>query len=138
MKSTLLTIDWSLVRVGLVLLGMGIFTVIMETVVMVLFKFDRFGRSLVYSIMANIGSLLLGILLFLIFNKTEFGISQQSELIVLYCVTSVFEGWLIKLLNPRMGWGRIILTSFVMNLLSFILLYLIFTKFLASFFLFDS
>jgi hypothetical protein len=134
MKSTLLTIDWSLVRVGLVLLGMGIFTVIMETVVMVLFKFDRFGRSLVYSIMANIGSLLLGILLFLIFNKTEFGISQQSELIVLYCVTSVFEGWLIKLLNPRMGWGRIILTSFVMNLLSFILLYLIFTKFLASFF----
>ena len=134
MKSTLLTIDWSLVRVGLVLLGMGIFTVIMETVVMVLFKFDRFGRSLVYSIMANIGSLLLGILLFLIFNKTEFGISQQSELIVLYCVTSVFEGWLIKLLNPRMGWGRIILTSFVMNLLSFILLYLIFTKFLVSFF----
>jgi len=134
MKSTLLTIDWSLVRVGLVLLGMGIFTVIMETVVMVLFKFDRFRRSLVYSIMANIGSLLLGILLFLIFNKTEFGISQQSELIVLYCVTSVFEGWLIKLLNPRMGWGRIILTSFVMNLLSFILLYLIFTKFLASFF----
>jgi len=134
MKSTLLTIDWSLVRVGLVLLGMGIFTVIMETVVMVLFKFDRFGRSLVYSIMANIGSLLLGILLFLIFNKTEFGISQQSELIVLYCVTSVFEGWLIKLLNPRMRWGRIILTSFVMNLLSFILLYLIFTKFLVSFF----
>jgi len=134
MKSTLLTIDWSLVRVGLVLLGMGIFTVIMETVVMVLFKFDRFRRSLVYSIMANIGSLLLGILLFLIFNKTEFGISQQSELIVLYCVTSAFEGWLIKLLNPRMGWGRIILTSFVMNLLSFILLYLIFTKFLASFF----
>src|SRR6476620_4937169 len=134
MKSTLLTIDWSLVRVGLVLLGMGIFTVIMETVVMVLFKFDRFRRSLVYSIMANIGSLLLGILLFLVFNKTEFGVSQQSELIVLFCVTSLFEAWLIRLLNPRMGWGRIILTSFVMNLLSFISLYLIFTKFLASFF----
>ena len=76
MGSFLLAIDWSLVRVGLVILGMGIFTVVMETVVMVLFKFDRFGRSLVYSIMANIGSLLLGILLFLIFNKTEFGVSQ--------------------------------------------------------------
>src|SRR6476646_9151281 len=134
MRSFLLAIDWSLVRVGLIILATGIFTVVIETVIMVLFKFDRFGRSLVYSIMANIGSLLLGILLFLIFNKTEFGISQQSELIVLYCVTSVFEGWLIKLLNPRMGWGRIILTSFVMNLLSFILLYLIFTKFLVSFF----
>jgi len=134
MKNFLLVIDWSLVRVGLLILGMGIFTVAMETVVMVLFKFDRFRRSLVYSIMANIGSLLLGILLFLIFNKTEFGVSQQSELIVLYCVTSLFEAWLIKLLNPRMSWGRIILTSFVMNLLSFILLYLTITKLLASFF----
>ena len=130
----LLAIDWSLVKVGLVILGMGVFTVVMETVVMVLFKFDRFGRSLVYSIMANIGSLLLGILLFLIFNKTEFGVSQGSELIILFCITSLFEAWLIKLLNPGMGGGRIILTSFVMNLLSFISLYLVFTKFLASFF----
>jgi hypothetical protein len=134
MGSFLLAIDWSLVRVGLIILATGIFTVVIETVVMVLFKFDRFGRSLVYSIMANIGSLLLGILLFLIFNKTEFGISQRSELIILFCITSLFEAWLIKLLNPGMGWGRIILTSFAMNLLSFIALYLIFTKFLASFF----
>jgi len=134
MGSFLLAIDWSLVRVGLVILATGIFTVVIETVVMVLFKFDRFGRSLVYSIMANIGSLLLGILLFLIFNKTEFGISQRSELIILFCITSLFEAWLIKLLNPVAGWGRIIVTSLVMNLLSFILLYLTFTKFLASFF----
>ena len=134
MGSFLLAIDWSLVRVGLVILATGIFTVVIETVVMVLFKFDRFGKSLVYSIMANIGSLLLGILLFLIFNKTEFGISQRSELIILFCITSLFEAWLIKLLNPGIGWGRIILTSFVMNLLSFISLYLVFTKFLASFF----
>jgi len=104
MKSVLLAIDWSLVRVGLIILGMGIFTVVMETVVMVLFKFDRFGKSLVYSIMANIGSLLLGILLFLIFNKTEFGVSQRAELLVLFSVTSLFEAWLIRLLNPRMSW----------------------------------
>ena len=134
MRAFLLAIDWSLVRVGLVLLAMGVFTVVMETVVMVLFKFDRFRKSLVYSVMANIGSLLLGIFLFLVFNKTEFGVSQLAELAVLFCVTALFEGWLIKLLNPAMGWGRIILTSFVMNLLSFILLYLTFTKFLASFF----
>ena len=132
MRSFLLAIDWSLVRVGLVLLGMGIFTVVMETVVMVLFKFDRFGRTMVYSTMANIGSLLLGILMFLIFNKTEFGVSEGSELIILFCITSLFEAWLIKLLNPQIRLGRIILTSFVMNLVSFISLYLIFTKFLAS------
>jgi hypothetical protein len=84
--------------------------------------------------MANIGSLLLGTLLVLIFNKAEFSVSQIFELVILYCITSLFEGWLIKLLNPKMGWGRIILTSFIMNFLSFSLLYITFTKFLADFF----
>jgi len=134
MGSLFLAIDWHIVRVGLVLLAMGIFTVIMETIVMVLFKFDRFGKTVVDSIMANIGSLLLGILLFLVFNKTEFNISQIAELFILYVITSIFEAWLIKLLNPAMSWLRIIVTSFVMNLLSFVSLYIIFTKFLAEFF----
>ena len=134
MKSYLLSVDWSLIRVGLVLFGMGVFTVIIETIVMMLFKFDRFGKSLVDSIMANIGSLLLAVLLFLVFNKKEFAMSQVSELFILYCVTSIFEGWLIKLLNTRMSWGRILATSFVMNLLSFFALYIIFTKFLSGFF----
>jgi len=130
----LLKIDWHLVRVGLIILSMGVFTVIVETIVMLLFKFDSFGKSLIDSIMANIGSLLLGILLFLVLNKAEFGISQVSELIILYFITSIFEAWLIKLLNTKMTFGRIILTSLVMNILSFTTLYLIFTKFLAKFF----
>ena len=134
MRTFVLSIDWHLVRVGLILVGMGVFTVIVETIVMLLFKFDSFSKSIVDSIMANIGSLLLGILLFLVFNKTEFGISQMLELIVLYFITSVFEAWLIKLLRPYMPFGRIVITSFVMNLLSFTGLYLIFTQFLAKFF----
>jgi len=134
MNSYLLAIDWHLVRVGLILVVMGVFTVIVETIVMLLFKFDSFSKSLVDSIMANIGSLLLGILLFLVFNKAEFGISQVSELVSLYFITAIFEAWLIKLLNTKMSLGRIILTSLVMNILSFTILYLIFTKFLAKFF----
>jgi hypothetical protein len=134
MSSLFLSIDWHIVRVGLVLVGMGLFTVVMETLVMLIFRFDSFGKSLVDSIMANIGSLLLGIFLFLIFNKTEFDISQVTELVIFYCIVSVFEAWLIKLLNSNMGWLRIILTSFVMNFLSFICLYFIFTRFLTSFF----
>ena len=134
MKCLFLSIDWHIVRVGLVLLAMGVFTVVAETVVMVLFKFDRFGKTVLDSIMANIGSLLLGILLFLVFNKTEFNVSQITELFILYCITSIFEAWLIKLLNPSMGMAKILATSFVMNLLSFVCLYLIFTKFLSEFF----
>ena len=134
MNSYLLAIDWHLVRVGLILVIMGVFTVIVETIVMLLFKFDSFAKSLVDSIMANIGSLLLGILLFLVLNKAEFGIAQVSELVILYFITSIFEAWLIKLLNTKMSFGRIILTSLVMNILSFTILYLIFTRFLAKFF----
>lgn len=134
MKIVLLAVDWSLVRLGLVLVSMGVFTVVIETLVMILFKFDRFSKSLVDSVMANVGSLLLGILLFLVFNKTEFNLSQRSELFVFYCIISVFEAVLIKLLKPKMGWLKILLTSFVMNLLSFVSLYVIFTKFLADFF----
>ncbi|HEY1870536.1 MAG TPA: hypothetical protein VGG71_05720 [Chitinophagaceae bacterium] len=134
MKIVLLAVDWSLVRLGLVLVSMGVFTVIIETLVMIVFKFDRFSKSLVDSVMANIGSLLLGILLFLIFNKTEFNLSQRSELFVFYCIISIFEAFLIKLLKPKMGWLKILFTSFVMNLLSFVSLYIIFTKFLADFF----
>jgi hypothetical protein len=134
MNSYLLAIDWHLVRVGLIIVMMGVFTVIVETIVMLLFRFDSFGKSLVDSIMANIGSLLLGILLFLVFNKAEFGVSQLSELVILYFITSIFEAWLIKLLNAKMTFGRIIITSIVMNILSFSALYLIFTKFLAKFF----
>lgn len=134
MKSFLLSVDWHLVRLGLVILGMGIFTVIIETLIMLLFRFDRFSKSLVDSIMANIGSVLLSVLLFLIFNKAEFNISQVSELFILYCIVSVFEAWLIKLLNTAMAWPRILITSFVMNFLSFVSLYFIFTKILARFF----
>jgi hypothetical protein len=134
MNSYLLAIDWHLVRVGLIIASTGVFTVIVETIVMLLFKFDSFRKSLVDAIMANIGSLLLGILLFLVFNKAEFGVSQVSELVILYFITSIFEAWLIKLLNTKMSFGRIALTSLVMNILSFTILYLIFTKFLANFF----
>jgi len=134
MQSFILSVDWSLVKVAVVIFAMGVFTVIVETIVMLLFKFDRFSKSIVDAIMANIGSLLLGVLLFLVFNKTEFAVSQISELMILYCITSLFEGWLIKLLNSKMKWGRIILTSFIMNFLSFTMLYLTFTRFLSNFF----
>lgn len=134
MKCLLLAIDWHIVKAGVVFLSMGLFKVIMETLIMLLFKFDRFRKILVDSVMANIGLLLLVILLVLVFNKQEFDISQVTELFILYCISSIFEAWLIKLLNTTMGWRKIIVTSFIMNLLSFLSLYVIFTRLLANFF----
>ena len=113
MKSVLLAIDWSLVRVGLVILGMGVFTVIMETVVMVLFKFDSFGKSLVYSIMANIGSLLLGILLF---RELQFFIPALLGAYTLYVLLRKY----FLILTVRYKWKQGLTAAFLM-LLSFLI-----------------
>lgn len=97
-----------------------ILTVLAEAVVMLLFKLNSFMKCVTDSLMANIGSLLLGILFFLVFNKSEFkGISQLGELFIFYFITSFFEAWIIKLLNVKTSWGRLIMASFIMNLLTF-------------------
>lgn len=96
-----------------------ILAVLAEAIVMFFFRLNKFGRCVVDSLMANIGSLLLGFLLFLIFNKSEFDISESTELIFLYFIVSIFEAWILKLLNTQANWGRILAASFVMNLVSF-------------------
>jgi len=99
-----------------------------EAVVLLLFKVNRFKLALRDSFMANVGSVLLGILLFLIFNKAEFeGISAFTELIFLYVLTVVFEAWIVRLLNIRHSWARILPASLVMNLLTFSVMYVYIT-----------
>jgi hypothetical protein len=105
-----------------------LFVLLAEAAVMFLFKLNRFGKTLLYSFMANIGSFLLFILLFLVLNKQEFdGISQLSELVIFYLVSCLFEAWIIRLLSPELSWGRILPASFVMNLVSFAVAYLVLT-----------
>jgi hypothetical protein len=126
-------IFWLKADEGLIMLGGYVFafvltTIVVEALVMFLFRVNRFGKSLVDSVMANIGSILLFILLFLIFNKNEFeGVSQVTELMVFFFIASIFEAWIVKLLNPGTGWGRILVAGFVMNLFSFGLAYLFLT-----------
>lgn len=113
---------------ALLIIGAFIVLLLAEAVVMLLFKIGSFGKCLLYSLMANFGSFLLGVLIFLILNKQEFdGISQLTELGVLYIVVSIFEAWIVKLLVPAKSWGIILLASFVMNLLTFGTAYLFVT-----------
>jgi hypothetical protein len=118
MRIYLLSIEGLWLLAGLIILSF-ILVVLTEAVVMFLFKLNRFGKAVVDSLMANIGWALLVILLILIFNKSAFDqISGLPELIIFYLVTSLFEAWLIKLLNTRLGFGKILAASLVMNLLT--------------------
>ena len=118
MRVFMLSVDGLWLLAGLIVLSFML-VVLTEAVVMFLFKLNRFGKTVVDSLMANIGWALLVILLILIFNKSAFDqISGLPELIIFYLVTSFFEAWLIKFLNTKIGFGRILAASFVMNLLT--------------------
>src|SRR5687767_532628 len=107
----LLTFEGPVLLAVLVIVSL-IVMILAEAVVMILFKLNRFGKAFLDAVMANIGSILLAILLFLVFNKAEFeDVSQLTELFVLYFIASLFEGWIVKLLNNRLRWGRILLAS---------------------------
>jgi len=118
MRIYMLSIDGLWLLAGLIVLSFML-VVLTEAVVMFLFKLNRFGKTVVDSLMANIGWALLVILLILIFNKSAFDqISGLPELIIFYLVTSFFEAWLIKFLNTQIGFGKILAASLVMNLLT--------------------
>ena len=111
---------------ALLIAATAIIIIVAEAVIMFLFKLNSFTKSLADSLMVNIGSFLLGVLLFLIFNKNEFeGVSSVSELLIFYFITFVFEALLLKLLNDSILWQKLLPTSFVMNLVSFGALYFV-------------
>jgi hypothetical protein len=124
MRSFLLDADSFWVLGALIVLAFFL-VITAEAVIMVLFRLNSFKKCLSDSLMANIGSALLSILLFLVFNQAEFeGISELGELTILYFITVFFEALMIKFLNEKLSWGKILLASLVMNLLTFAVLYL--------------
>ena len=121
-----------LILAGLVIVLFAVAAMFVEAAVMFLFKLNRFWKSVSDSLVVNIGSFLLGVLLFLIFNKSEFeGISELTEFGAYYFLTCIFEAWIIKLLNKDRRWARIIAASFVMNLVTFAAMYLVLTLYLS-------
>jgi len=119
MNQTLLSIDNLWTAAGLGVLCFFV-VILVEAVILKIFKLNSFGRCLRDSLMANIGSALLNTLLFLVFNKVEFeGMTHLVEFGILFLISALFEAWIIKLLNKSTPWSKILAASFVMNLVSF-------------------
>jgi hypothetical protein len=115
--------------------ALGLFSfllvVLVEAIIMLLFRINSFGRCFRDSFMANVGTLLLGILLFLVFNKMEFeGLTELAELGAFFLIASLFEGWIVKLLNTNGPWSKVLAASFIMNLLTFGASYLFFLMYI--------
>lgn len=105
--------------------------VVVEAFVLYLFRLNSFGRCFRDSIMANIGSGLLCLLLLLVLNKVEIdGLTHLIIFAFFFLVSSFFETWLIRLLNNQLSWSKILPASLVMNLLTYAAGYWVFSTYM--------
>jgi hypothetical protein len=90
-------------------------------------KFNRFVKSLGDSVIVNIVSLLLGFLLIGVLAELNVGsieIPLYFTFMGLYLVTLLGEGLVLKLLNKMRPWRKVFAVSAIMNLFSWVLLYI--------------
>jgi len=100
--------------------------ILIEAIVMMVFKLNWVGKSLGDSVIVNIASILIIFLVLGILADFEVGAVDAPLFISaagLYLFTFLGESLVLKLLNKNLRWGRIVSASAVMNLLTYILLY---------------
>lgn len=99
--------------------------ILLEAVIMFLFKVNNFSRVLLGSAIVNIVSTLIGFLL--ITKLGEFGEKTASwrEWLIFYGETVFIEGLLMMLLFIKVHKGKLWLATFAMNLVSYLFLYLV-------------
>lgn len=99
---------------------------LIEAIVMLLFKLNRFAKCLGDSTIVNIASVLIIFLVIGILADIEVGTIDAPPILTgagLYLFTFLGESLVLKLLNKNLPWRRIVSASAVMNLLTYILLY---------------
>jgi hypothetical protein len=97
--------------------------VLVEAVIMFFMKMNRFLKCVGDSILANLGSLLIGVLLFFIGGRTEIELSFWVIFAGLYVITVVSEAIFLKWLNKEQSWKRVFIISVIMNMASYLILY---------------
>ncbi|SRR5258706_13536967 len=113
---------------GLVFAALIIFMIIAittEAITMLLMKYNKVGKAFLDSFLANIASLAVGFVLFTILG-TVFYITESIILtwLILYVLTVAVEFLVLYLLNRTHPRNKTLLTSAVMNIVSYIILYL--------------
>jgi hypothetical protein len=102
-----------------------LFSFIAEAVVLIISKWDNAGNSFLHSLLINIATLLLGLLLFIVYAKGVEGkeISQLLPLAGIFIITILFEAWLLKMLKPVKGTPYLLKVSVAINLVSAVIFY---------------
>ncbi|MCC7400391.1 MAG: hypothetical protein IT214_02805 [Chitinophagaceae bacterium] len=99
--------------------------ILIEAVVMLLFRLNRFGKVLFHSFLVNLASTVLGFLLFTKMISLNDSVSYLSQWLIFYLATVVIEGLVMMLLYSGRSKGKIWSVTVVMNLASYIFLYIL-------------
>jgi hypothetical protein len=119
MNHSLLAIESVWLAAGLAFFSFLI-VILVEAAIMTGFRLNRFGRNVRDSLMANIGSALLCLFLFLNLDKIELEwLTHLMIFGVYFLVSALLEAWIIKMLNRPQSWSRILGASLVMNLVTY-------------------
>jgi hypothetical protein len=114
---------------GLIFGAMIIFmliTITLEAVTMIIMKYNKAGKAFLDSLLINLASMAVGFLI-LLSGEDLLGIVDSSVLsiAILFLITVIVEFLVLWLLNRKIPVQKTILVSFVINIISYLLFYLV-------------
>ena len=98
-------------------------TIVIEAVIMLLMKYNRFRKAVTDSLVVNTASIAAGFILFRV-APDLFGRYSISNLLILFAITTVIEFAILYLLNRKLILVKTLQAAVVMNLASYILFFL--------------
>ncbi|MCC7400390.1 MAG: hypothetical protein IT214_02800 [Chitinophagaceae bacterium] len=105
--------------------------ILVEGVILILFKIEKPGKAFLYSLVVNLASLGVGFLTAPLIRQIGSGISTPGltfRWLVIFALTVLVEGFLLILLTKKRPREKVWLATLVMNLVSYIILILVFGR----------
>ncbi|MCZ2459420.1 MAG: hypothetical protein LC128_07315 [Chitinophagales bacterium] len=99
--------------------------IVIEAVVMLLFRLNGFGKVLLNSLIVNVASTVAGYLLFTRLISLSSVVSSLTLWLIFFLATVIIEGLVMMLLYSGRSKGKIWGVTVVMNLASYIFLYIL-------------
>lgn len=107
-----------------ILFIISLLVILIEAVVMFLFKLNNFGKTLLHSFFVNIVSTIVGYIMISYQDSNNDKISTPGQWLIFFGATVIIEGLLLMLLYTKTSKSRLWLITVVMNLVSYLFLYL--------------
>lgn len=111
-------------------------TIILEGVVLIIFKIEKGGKAFLYSLIVNLASLGVGYIILPLIRQIGNTFTTSGSIlrwIFVFAITVLVEGFLLILLTKKKPREKVWLATLVMNLLSYAILLLLFRGFVPGY-----